>query len=62
MYKTVAITDLELFIYMINRGSSPHKALENMIEHNQELEETRKYLSVMINDIDKSEDDTSDDN
>ena len=62
MYKTVAITDLELFIYMINRGTSPHKALENMIEHNQDLEETRKYLSVMINDIDKSEDDTSDDN
>ena len=62
MYKTVAITDLELFIYMINRGSSPHKALENMIEHNQELEENRKYLSVMIKDIDKSEDDTSDDN
>ncbi|MBT6047786.1 MAG: hypothetical protein HOG49_13335, partial [Candidatus Scalindua sp.] len=51
-----------LFIYMINRGSSPHEALQNMIEHNQELEETRKYLSVMINDIDKSEDDTSNGN
>jgi hypothetical protein len=25
-----------------------------MIEHNQELEQTRKYLSVMISDIDKS--------
>jgi hypothetical protein len=62
MYKTVAITDLELFIYMINRGTSPHEALQNMIEHNQELEETRKYLSVMINDIDKSEDDTSNGN
>tara|TARA_R110002020_G_scaffold2679_6_gene12635 strand:+ start:1207 stop:1395 length:189 start_codon:yes stop_codon:yes gene_type:complete len=59
MYKTVAITDLELFIYMINRGTSPHKALQNMIEHNQELKETRKYLNVMINDIDKSKDDTS---
>jgi hypothetical protein len=33
-----------------------------MIEHNQELKETRKYLNVMISDIDKSEDDTSDDN
>ena len=44
MYKTVAITDLELFIYMINRGTSPHKALQNMIEHKQELKETRKYF------------------
>ena len=62
MYETVSITDLELFIYMINRGTAPHKALQNMIEHNQELKETRKYLNVMISDIDKSEDDTSDDN
>ena len=56
MYETIAITDLELFMYMINRGTLPHKALENMIEHNQELKETRKYLSAMIVDIDKSED------
>ena len=56
MYETIAITDLELFIYMIGRGTSPHKALQNMIEHNQELKQTRKYLSVMISDIDKSED------
>jgi len=55
-YKTVSITDLELFIYMIGRGSQPHEALQNMIEHNQELKQTRKYLSVMISDIDKSED------
>ena len=53
-YKTVAITDLELFIYMIDRGTLPHKALESMIEHNQELKETRKYLNAMIDDIDKS--------
>ena len=55
MYKTVAITDLELFIYMINRGTSPHEVLKNMIEHNQKLEETRKYLNALIRDIDKSE-------
>ena len=55
MYETVAITDLELFIYMINRGTAPHKALKNMIEHNQKLEETRKYLNALIRDIDKSE-------
>ena len=55
-YETIAITDLELFIYMIGRGTQPHEALKNMIEHNQELEQTRKYLSVMISDIDKSED------
>ena len=56
MYETIAITDLELFIYMINRGTSPHEALENMIEHDQELKHTRQYLIAMIDDIDKSED------
>ena len=56
MYKTIAITDLELFIYMIGRGTQPHEALENMIEHDQELEQTRQYLIAMIDDIDKSED------
>ena len=56
MYETIAITDLELFIYMINRGTSPHEALQNMIEHNQELKHTRQYLIAMIDDIDKSED------
>ena len=55
-YKTVSITDLELFIYMIGRGSQPHEALESMIKHNQELEHTRQYLIAMIDDIDKSED------
>ena len=54
MYKTVAITDLELFMYMINRGTKPHKALENMIEHDQELKQTRQYLNAMIGNIDKS--------
>jgi hypothetical protein len=54
-FETVAITDLELFIYLITeRGASPHKALKNMIEHNQKLEETRKYLNAMIDDIDNS--------
>ena len=56
MSEIISITDLELFIYMINRGAEPHKALENMIEHNQELKRTRQYLSAMISDIDKSED------
>ena len=56
MYETIAITDLELFIYMIGRGTQPHEALENMIEHDQELEQTRQYLIAMIDDIDKSED------
>ena len=56
MYETIAITDLELFIYMIGRGTQPHKALENMIEHNQELKRTRQYLNAMIDDINKSED------
>ena len=56
MSNEISITDLELFVYMIGRGSQPHEALENMIEHDQELEQTRKYLSVMISDIDKSED------
>jgi hypothetical protein len=56
MYETIAITDLELFIYMIGRGSQPHEALENMIEHEQELKHTRQYLIAMIDDIDKSED------
>ena len=53
-YKTVSITDLELFIYMIGRGSQPHEALESMIKHNQELKNTRQYLIAMIDDIDKS--------
>ena len=56
MYETIAITDLELFIYMIDRGTQPHEALENMIEHNQELKRTRQYLNAMIDDINKSED------
>ena len=70
MYETIAITDLELFVYMIGRGTSPHEALESMIEHNQELKHTRQYLiarltilqkkveqyRTMIDDIDKSED------
>ena len=56
MYETIAITDLELFIYMIGRGTQPHEALENMIEHDQELKHTRQYLIAMIDDIDKSED------
>ena len=56
MSETIAITDLELFIYMINRGTSPHEALQNMIEHEQELKHTRQYLIAMIDDIDKSED------
>ena len=56
MYETIAITDLELFIYMINRGTSPHEALQNMIEHDQELQHTRQYSIAMIDDIDKSED------
>ena len=55
-YETIAITDLELFIYMIGRGSKPHEALENMMEHNQELKHTRQYLIAMIDDIDKHED------
>ena len=56
MYETIAITDLELFVYMIGRGTSPHEALQNMIEHDQELKHTRQYLIAMIDDIDKSED------
>ena len=56
MSKIISITDLELFVYMIGRGSLPHEALENMIKHNQELKRTRQYLSAMIGDIDKSED------
>ena len=56
MYETIAITDLELFIYMIGRGTQPHEALENMIEHDQKLKYTRQYLIAMIDDIDKSED------
>ena len=55
-YETIAITDLELFIYMIGRGSKPHEALENMMGHNQELKYTRQYLIAMIDDIDKHED------
>jgi len=55
-YETIAITDLELFIYMIGRGSKPHEALENMMEHNQELKYTRQYLIAMIDDINKHED------
>ena len=54
MYKTVSITDLELFMYMIKRGTEPHKALESMIEHDQELKQTRQYLNAMISNIDKS--------
>ena len=54
MYKTVSITDLELFMYMIKRGTEPHKALESMIEHDQELKQTRQYLDAMISNIDKS--------
>jgi hypothetical protein len=56
MYKTIAITDLELFIHMISRGTKPHEALINMIEHDQKLKHTRQYLIAMIDDIDKSED------
>ena len=56
MSETIAITDLELFIYMIGRGTQPHEALENMIKHEQELKHTRQYLIAMIDDIDKSED------
>ena len=56
MYETIAITDLELFIYMIGRGSQPHEALINMIENDQKLKLTRQYLIAMIDDIDKSED------
>ena len=56
MCKTISITDLELFIYMIGRGSKPHEALKNMMEHNQELEYTRQYLIAMIDDIDENED------
>ena len=56
MSKIISITDLELFVYMIGRGSLPHEALENMIKNNQELKRTRQYLSAMIGDIDKSED------
>ena len=41
MYETIAITDLELFIYMIGRGSQPHEALENMIKHEQELKQIK---------------------
>ena len=55
-YETIAITDLELFIYMIGRGSQPHESLQSMIEHNQKLKQTRRYLIAMIDDIDKSED------
>jgi len=55
-YDIKAITDLELFIYMIGRGLKPHEALENMMEHNQELKHTRQYLIAMIDDIDKHED------
>ena len=55
-YKTISITDLELFIYMIGRGSKPHEALKNMMEHNQELKYTRQYLIAMIDDIDEHED------
>lgn len=52
--KTVAITDLELFMYLISRGVKPHTALKSMIRNHQELKETRKYLKTMISDIDKS--------
>ena len=55
-YETISITDLELFVYMIGRGSLPHQALEHMIKSNQELKHTRQYLIAMIDDIDKSED------
>jgi hypothetical protein len=41
---------------MIGRGSKPHEALKNMMEHNQELKYTRQYLIAMIDDIDENED------
>ena len=52
--KTVAITDLELFVYLISRGVKPHTALESMIRNHQKLKETREYLNAMINHIDES--------
>ena len=47
-FKDVVLEDLEQFLYICKRGSSPSKTVQSMIENNQELTETREYLIGVI--------------
>ena len=48
---TILLKDLMQFSYHLEKGMMPHEAVEIMIKHNQELKDTRKYLSAMVNAI-----------
>jgi|TARA_R110002012_G_C11483090_1_gene595304 hypothetical protein len=49
---TKRIEGAEQFVYLIQHFENPpHKALSIMIEHNQDLEQVKKYLLAMVNEI-----------
>lgn len=47
----ILLKDLMQFSYLLETGMMPHEAVETMIKHNQELENTCKYLSAIVNAI-----------
>ena len=51
MAKTIQLKDLMQFSHHLSKGMMPHQAVEIMIKHNQELNDTLKYLTAMVNAI-----------
>ena len=49
---TQSVEGVQLFAHLIQRLENlPHTALAIMIENNQDLEEVKKYLLAMVNEI-----------
>jgi|2_EtaG_2_1085320.scaffolds.fasta_scaffold01333_5 hypothetical protein len=51
MAETIQLKDLMQFSHHLSKGMMPHEAVEIMIKHNQELNDTLKYLTAMVNAI-----------
>jgi hypothetical protein len=51
---TIQLEGAVLFVHLIQRfKNQPHEALQTMIERDQDIEEVRKYLLAMVDEIEE---------
>ena len=51
---TIQLEGAVLFVELIQRfKNQPHEALQTMIERDQDIEEVRKYLLAMVDEIEE---------
>ena len=52
-YESVQLKDLNQFEHLTKKGQMPHETIKFMINHNQKLNDTLVYLSLLVADIAK---------